>query len=239
MVVTIPSWCNEKTHSTNVTTVLASSTLLGTFLFITIGVLGAMAYHIDDKGDILSAINSSPEANLLSTVAVFVYPLACLATSIPVFCIIIRYNLLENKICSKFKANFFAVVLPWLVVIPFYTGNGLEIILNWSTITVGGVINFIIPFLIYIKARYYKMNLDKDQAKIMDLPLDTGEDQDTILCGRVFPAVEHAKPHYAFGNLFEDESPTPIIISATIAVILGICCVGIFVINIIQTIKPI
>ena len=41
--------------------------------------------------------------------------------------IIIRYNLLENKICNKMWANLFAVVLPWLLAIVFYAGNWVQV----------------------------------------------------------------------------------------------------------------
>jgi len=79
-----------------------------------------------------------------------------LATTIPVFSIIVRYNLLQNKVFPKGISNFIAVVLPWIVVIPFLTGSGLNAIINWGTLIFAAVANFIIPFLVYFKAASFR-----------------------------------------------------------------------------------
>jgi hypothetical protein len=42
------------------------------------------------------------------------------------------------------------VVLPWLVCIPFYTGQGFSSIVNWGGIIFNSTVNFIIPPLIYV-----------------------------------------------------------------------------------------
>jgi len=40
MVVTVPSWCNEKTHSTPINLVMGGATVFGTVLFFTVGWVG-------------------------------------------------------------------------------------------------------------------------------------------------------------------------------------------------------
>lgn len=47
----------------------------------------------------------------------YIFPLAVLVTSIPIYSIIIRYNLLENRICGKVLANVFAVIFPWVAAL--------------------------------------------------------------------------------------------------------------------------
>jgi len=158
MVVTVPSWCNEKTHATSINKSLLYSIVCGTVLFALIGILGSLSYHISADGDLLSAIDDSPQSNLLSAISVYLFPISVVATSIPIYSIIVRYNLLENKICNKPMANFLGVILPWLITIPFYTGQGLQDVINWSSLVSNGVINFIIPFWLYIRARDYKVN---------------------------------------------------------------------------------
>jgi len=88
---------------------------------------------------------------VLAKISVYLYPIVSLLSGIPVFSIIVRYNLLENKICNKGWANFFffAVVCPWLLSIPFLTG-GLTDILSWVGLAVNGVVNFVIPIALYI-----------------------------------------------------------------------------------------
>ena len=44
-----------------------------------------------------------------------------LITSVPVFAIVVRYNLLRGDICSTRMAIFLSAVLPWLFAIPFQT----------------------------------------------------------------------------------------------------------------------
>ncbi len=50
---------------------------------------------------ILGVINHSKYSNVISKILVYLFPLMVLATSIPVYSIIVRYNLLQNRVCSK------------------------------------------------------------------------------------------------------------------------------------------
>lgn len=115
-----------------------------------------MAYRVPGDTDLLSVINDSPGANIFTQIAVYVYPFAGITTSIPIFSIIIRYNLLETEICSKRTlsfaysstsipclilslshsawALFWSIVFPWLVIVPFYTGSGLLTLINWASL---------------------------------------------------------------------------------------------------------
>jgi hypothetical protein len=235
MVVTVPSWCNEKTHSTNINKSLALSIFVGTFLFLFVGLLGSLSYHIgEDGGDLLSAIDASPQGGLISSICVYLFPISVVATSIPIYSIIVRYNLLENKICNKPMANFIGVILPWLVTIPFYTGQGLNNVINWSSLISGGIINFIIPFWLYVRARDYKNNLESLERQELDEPLGSQfRDPDDYHCFDKIKitGAEPAPPHFAFGCL-SDHSPTPRIIAYTFMWSLIIACVGVFIINI-------
>ena len=53
------------------------------------------------------------------------FPIAALLSGIPVFSIIIRYNLINEGV-PKLWANMFAVVFPWAVSLFFYAGEGGE-----------------------------------------------------------------------------------------------------------------
>jgi len=239
MVITVPSWCNEKTHSTRINHAIGTSVSLGTLLFLIIGWIGATAYKIDPDGDILSAINSQ-NPTIISKLCIYFFPLSVVATSIPIYSIIVRYNLLENNICSKPVANFVAVILPWLVVLPFYCGNGLQDVINWSTLISNGIVNFIIPFLLYVRARTYKSSLPRDDRKDLDAPLDSSiRDEDVDYCfGKItLEGQPPAPPHFVFGNFFDDHSITPIVISATFVVSLTVSVVGILIINLLDSLQ--
>lgn len=156
-VTTIPSWCSEKKPEVNVNKSIWSATTIATITFFVLGYFGAISYTFPPDGDILSVINTSPQSNAFDKVLVYLFPLMVLATTIPVFSIIVRYNLMQSKV-QKGIANVIAVVLPWIVVIPFLTGNGLNAIINWGTLVFASVANFIIPFLVYFKAASFRDN---------------------------------------------------------------------------------
>jgi len=68
------------------------------------GLLGAASYHLDDTSNILATISSTDSGTALHVLSVLInvlFPLSVLVTSIPIFSIVIRYNLIRGKICSK------------------------------------------------------------------------------------------------------------------------------------------
>ncbi|KAJ3200505.1 hypothetical protein HK099_002627, partial [Clydaea vesicula] len=94
-------------------------------------------------------------------------------TSIPVSIIIVRLNLLSSGLLHPTGAEFAAVYLPILVVIPFQTGNWLNIFANWSSLIFQTLCNFLMPFLVYIFT--HKRNLVMNQSVLDELEfLDLG-----------------------------------------------------------------
>ncbi|EGG18059.1 hypothetical protein DFA_06726 [Cavenderia fasciculata] len=178
-VTTIPSWVNEAKPTVNINKTVWGSASLSTAVFVVIGLFGALSFgHMPSSSDILSVINSSPEANIFSKICVYIFPFVVLASSIPVYSIIVRYNLMQNDLMPKSAANFVAVVLPWLIVIPFMTGDGLNKISNWSSIFFSSIANFIIPLLIYLRSiqfRKGKKKMTNEQKKILQTLI-----QDTV-----------------------------------------------------------
>jgi hypothetical protein len=56
--------------------------------------------------------------SVVDQITVYLFPMIAVASSIPIYSIIVRYNLIENEICSARWANFWAVVFPWVLAIP-------------------------------------------------------------------------------------------------------------------------
>ena len=102
--------------------------------------MGAAAFAIDSNATILNVL-SSDRPNIVALVSTYIFPLgefppcsssgafltlrcfltAVLITSVPVFAIVVRYNLLRGDICSNRMAIFLSAVFPWLIAIPFQT----------------------------------------------------------------------------------------------------------------------
>lgn len=195
-VTTIPSWCSEKKLDVSVNKSLWIAVPTASSVFWILGFFGALSFKYPDDSDILSVINGSSYSNLLTKVLVYLFPVMVLATTIPVFSIIVRYNLLQSKINKKL-ANLMAVVLPWVVVIPFLTGSGLNNVLNWGTLLFTSIANFIIPFAIYIKAYTFQTTphvLNENQKDILrDLSLVDNYDGD-INPYRALPGLPNHSP---------------------------------------------
>lgn len=90
---------------------------------------------------------------LASKIAVYLFPLVALVTSVPVFTIIIRSNLLRGRICNKYWAQVWASGIPWIIAMwvtmfSYYnlshcanflhrvlqTSDQLNMFLNWTSL---------------------------------------------------------------------------------------------------------
>src|SRR4051794_29583989 len=85
----------------------------------------------------------------LAKITFFLFPACVNLTSIPVFSIMQRYNLVESGVCGHRMALFIAVCVPWLIAIPLYTGSGYQLLVTWSGILITSVVNFVFPPLMY------------------------------------------------------------------------------------------
>eukprot|EP01132_Coremiostelium_polycephalum_P003307 gene3307-4142_t len=175
-ITTVPSWVNEAKPSVNIKRSIWLSASASTTVFIMIGLFGALSFGaMSSSSDILSVINGSSEANIFSKISVYIFPFVVLASSIPVYSIIVRYNLMQNDLLPKWIANMVAVVLPWIIVIPFMTGDGLNKISNWSSLFFSSIANFIIPLLIYLRSvqfRRGKKAMTNEQRTILKTLLE-------------------------------------------------------------------
>ncbi len=159
-VMTVPSWCNEKKRSSNVNKVVWSSVGISTTFFLAVGILGALSFPNLRGEDILTALNQASNGSVITEVSVYLFPIIAVASSIPVFSIIIRYNLMENGLCNKFWANVWAVVLPWVLAVPLTAGNTIfNSVATYTSILFQIPINLIVPFWIYIMAMRRKAYL--------------------------------------------------------------------------------
>jgi hypothetical protein len=82
--------------------------------------------------------------SVVDQITVYLFPLIAVASSIPIYSIIVRYNLIENRICSTRWANFWAVVFPWFLAIPLTAvalENALVVVnMNCRRYVIGGCV---------------------------------------------------------------------------------------------------
>ena len=151
MIVSVPSWVNEKRPSVSIVRSFWVCSCFSICLFVALGVLGAMAFDPWDPSlTILDEVYSV--GSKLAVISYYLFPVCVNLTSIPAISVMQKYNLVNSGFCSVRTANFLAVILPWLLAIPLYTGNGYQLLVNWSGIVINSYVNFIAPPVIYIVA---------------------------------------------------------------------------------------
>jgi len=176
-VTTVPSWVNEKRANVSVNKTLWVSTTACIGVFFAIGIIGALAYGNELQGlvtntcaaqvanpgfncpnDLMQALTQKqtrPTNDGFSTalleLSVYMFPIAAVVSSIPIFSIVIKYNLLENGF-SNGSSFAFAVVFPWLIGFPLlYMPNVLAQVVNFTSLIFVTFTDFIVPLLLYVK----------------------------------------------------------------------------------------
>ena len=98
-------------------------------MFLSIGILSSWSRGYSDAfltgQDLLAAVSTSPVSNAASLAATYLFPIVALLSGIPVFSIIVRYNLMENGV-GKAWANLWAVFFPWAAALCVYSGSLLN-----------------------------------------------------------------------------------------------------------------
>ncbi|KAG2172173.1 hypothetical protein INT44_005544 [Umbelopsis vinacea] len=172
-ITTIPSWVNEVRRDVSVHTCIWLSLCISCFFYILIGITGAMSYSMNGSSNILDYLRT--DGSMASKVAVYMFPLVALVTSVPVFTIVIRSNLLRGRVCNKYLAHFLASGAPWFIVMLLQTSDWLNMFLNWTSLFLQSTVNFVLPFALYFISKRY-------EAKIEDPPQhDSAVDHDTFV----------------------------------------------------------
>ena len=186
--------------------------------FLLVAIFGALALPpsaFAGGADILSVIDSPKAATWgiwhISRIMTYIFPIANILTSIPVFSIIIRYNLLQLKGIKVpvIIANLFAVVLPWVVTLPFYVGDSLDTLINWSSAVFFVALNLLFPVSFWVSMRWRAQKgepplvVEQDVNELdsaVDQDQDANEDRDYLLNYSVAATI-----NFSSGSLLEDD----------------------------------
>merc|ERR1719469_201003 len=149
---TLPSWANEKRKDVSVGATFGLTMVYVVVIYSIVGIIGGMAYepfYTTDE-NLFSKLNAG--SSTIGKATVTVYPMLQNFTSIPVFSILIRNNLQQSGV-NPTLCFLLAVVLPWVMSVPFYTGSGFDMISEVGGLLTSSVINFIIPVVLFVLAR--------------------------------------------------------------------------------------
>ncbi|ORY51847.1 hypothetical protein BCR33DRAFT_397719 [Rhizoclosmatium globosum] len=169
-VQTIPAWVNVRRPDVNIqeSIWMATGSGLGTYLLT--GLIPALAYQIPSNSNLISVMTSN--GGVVSKVFGYLFSMLVLMTSIPVLLVVNQSNLAQNfKLHPGITKNKFYVLLniessvisvglsyfvPWVLAIPFLTGNYLTNINVWGSLIFVTSANFVVPLIIYLKALWFR-----------------------------------------------------------------------------------
>lgn len=145
---TLPSWANEKKPEVSVGWSFCLTMTYLVVVYATIGIVGGLAYppYFETDATLFSKLNAS--GSRWAQLSVIAYPMLQNFTSIPVFAVLIRYNLMQVGL-SRCVSTVIAVGLPGVLSVPFYTGKGFAMISQAGGLATSSVINFIVPISVY------------------------------------------------------------------------------------------
>eukprot|EP01112_Ceratiomyxa_fruticulosa_P016454 TRINITY_DN497_c0_g1_i1.p1 TRINITY_DN497_c0_g1~~TRINITY_DN497_c0_g1_i1.p1 ORF type:complete len:500 (+),score=75.63 TRINITY_DN497_c0_g1_i1:263-1762(+) len=155
----IPSWVNEKKNDVSVNKVVWLSTVLSFLGYLGIGLLAACVFAGINTDNILATLANPGLYNMVTVVAAYVFSLGVIAPGIPVCCITTRYNLYIGQLCGKKMSYFLGVIAPWMIGFIFCQGQVFALLLAWSSLIFGSIINFVVPLMIYLKALKVKKQM--------------------------------------------------------------------------------
>ena len=110
--------------------------------------------HIVHGGESVLNLLTFKSNSQFTQIVTYLWNLLTIIPGIPVYSVIIRYNLLQDKSfkVGKFAAFAWAVLLPWGIVMFTYERKVLLSITSWGGILVQGFANFAVPAALYYRA---------------------------------------------------------------------------------------
>jgi len=232
-VTTVPSWVNEKKYHVSANKTLWVSTLVCVAVFFSVGLSGALAFPKILQGQVTGTCDqqayndasfncandmlqvftnpatnpwaSSSIGTFILKLSVYAFPIVAVVSSIPVFSIVIKYNLMENGF-SKRAGFLWGVVFPWAAAFPLlYMPNALAQFVNLSSLVFVSFTDFVVPCVIY-------GSLLRKRRQLPETPLARA------------PSIESLPPgvreHFAYPQFCMPSRRVRIVVAYSIALVL-------------------
>ncbi len=120
---TVPAWLHEKSDDTSVPKVIWGSNALVIVLYIVVGSTGAMSIH--EIPDNFLAYLSAGHQGSTTQMCANLFSFFIIGFGIPLFMIIMRYNLVNSGLVGDKTGMFLTSVLPWILSWLLYQGEGI------------------------------------------------------------------------------------------------------------------
>jgi amino acid permease len=197
LTATMPAWLHEKRTDLEPGKIIWSSNAIVVVLYCIVGMTGSMSIkHIPPN--FLAYLSAGHQGNL-TQVCANLFSFFIIGFGIPLFCIIMRYNLVNAGLASHRVGSFLTSVLPWLLSWMLYQGEGIIEVFAWGGLVLNGLIGFILPLVVALYAVRRK-KLAVDTAREIDRANSSTEDAHPI-----FSARPKSTSLYHWGSLDDDE----------------------------------
>ena len=135
----LPTWANERKPRVGINWGVWLSTSIALGTFVAVGVWGALTYSFRGlSNDMLMHLAKDHMSAGIGPVTSLLFPIVVNMSGIPVLSILIRYNLEEaadNGFMPRGTSFFLAHVLPWILLVPINSQNGMSVRVFRATIT--------------------------------------------------------------------------------------------------------
>ena len=210
----LPSWVNEKEEGVGVNTVVWGSSFAATVIYAAVGWMGGLAFA-DIPDNMLELLASPSASGPLTRVCALLFGVAIIGLGIPIFCILMRYNLVVGGVCGNGLGTFLGGVLPWLVSWLVYQGHGVLELLSWTGLVLNGFIDFFCPALVALVAVRWVMH--RTYLPVTGGGLVSDRSRTTAAAGELPPTVVNALPK----ALRQHHERFVLCLSAAIIVVVG------------------
>ncbi|ORY36672.1 hypothetical protein BCR33DRAFT_835344 [Rhizoclosmatium globosum] len=156
---TIPAWVNVRRPDVSIQESIWVSSSAGFISYMLTGLLPALAYVIPDGSNLIAVMTT--QGGIISKVFGYIFSLLALMMSVPVLLIVAKLNLDQNFQLPRGVSSVMALVVPWILSIPFLTGSYLTSLTTWGSLIFVSVANFVVPLIIFLKATEFRKSYNE------------------------------------------------------------------------------
>lgn len=182
-VTAVPCVLNSADSSVQMKQVVALAVGGMCFLYILMGILGSMAFDRPDA-DVMASL-LKPNAPVITKLAVFGFSHA-IVPCIPVYCLLLQSGFKQNLRMSAPMAYLCGSLVPWMVALFFYNGDGFfDALVRWASLLINGFVNLVFPLALYLQSSAPTASDVNPRAKSRDFAVFREPGASRERCGTV------------------------------------------------------
>jgi len=134
---------------------MVGSNVFSTGMYIVMGLIGAWAYPHHCPANVLTRLSAkgvdpTSASRIVTRITAMAWSFFMIGCGVPVYSIMVRYNLMVSGLCAPKWAQFWGVAFPWVISWLFYIGSAFTAFINWNSLLIFGLINFSMPLAAHI-----------------------------------------------------------------------------------------